>query len=71
MTNRETNLPGPLDVLLRDLHTLWCEEDPASEPGWHLADADPIHAAIVLANAIWSISGAAASGDTEAAAALD
>jgi hypothetical protein len=53
--NPETNLPGPLDVLLRDLHTLWCQNDCADDdPAWHMSTtADPERAASLLCQAIW------------------
>ena len=70
VTNSETHMPGTLDVLLRDLHQLWCEEAPYTEPSWHLADADPIRAAQLLACGLWKLAGDADHGDPNAVAAL-
>jgi len=48
-------LPGTLDVLLRDLHRLWCDDDDPGADDWHLADANPEQAAVRLAMAIWEL----------------
>lgn len=66
--NEETGLPGALDVLLRDLHLLWCRE--GCPPDWHLGDADPERAAFLLASALWGLGKAAGRGDPDAGAAL-
>ncbi len=46
-------LPGPLDVLRRPLHTLWCEEDDE----YHLSDPNPEWAALVLDLALQELAG--------------
>ena len=48
------NLPGTLDVLLRDLHLL-CDDDDPGVDDWHLAGGDPEQAAVTLAMAIWEL----------------
>ena len=49
-------LPGTLDVLLRDMHLLWCQEGGGGCPEeWSLADSYPENAARTLAMAIWQL----------------
>ena len=68
MFNPETGLPERLDVLTRDLHQIWCEEEGPAD--WHRAGADPEGAAIQLAQGLWDLGTRAAEGDESASAAL-
>lgn len=51
----ERRMPGKLDVLLRDLHLLWCEDQEGCPADWNLADADPARAASYLSDALWAM----------------
>jgi hypothetical protein len=68
MQDIETHVPHPLDAVLRDLHLTWCDD--RCPPDWHLAEADPVVAAITLATALWEMADDAARGVADSAAAL-
>jgi len=52
---RERRMPGKLDVILRDLHLLSCQDREDCPADWHLADADPARAAWHLSDALWAM----------------
>lgn len=41
-------MPGPLRMVLEDLHQLWCDDDDES----HLTDPDPAYASLALSEAM-------------------